>query len=108
MQIRAVISDAAACLPTVICFSDRHPPFSAEARNGIYDEYSEGMESGRAVPIKGVSEFLAFLKESDILSAVAAGSTVRHYERIQQNTAVSDRKIRSLEEIKAYIEEENR
>jgi beta-phosphoglucomutase-like phosphatase (HAD superfamily) len=43
------------------------------------------MESGRAVPIKGVSEFLAFLKESDILSAVAAGSTVRHYERIQQN-----------------------
>lgn len=153
-----------------------------EVRHGIYDEYSEVMESGRAAPMKGVSIFLAYLKERGILSAVATSGTMRHYEQIrsgigmehdfdvivtfedvsrgkpdpeiflkacerlqakgiakeamaviedspngiraaraaglyvfgfkgsqiQQDTSAADREVRSFEEIKAYIEEENR
>lgn len=153
-----------------------------EMRHGIYDEYSEVMESGQAAPMKGVREFLAYLKEKGILSAVATSGTMRHYEQIrdgirlmhdfdvivtfedvtkgkpdpeiflkacerlqekgipkeamaviedspngiraaraaglyvfgykgseiQQDTAAADKEVFSFEEIKAYIEEENR
>ncbi len=153
-----------------------------DVRHGIYDEYSEVMESGRVDPMPGVSKFLAYLKECGILSAVATSGTMCHYEQIrsgirlnhefdvivtfedvtkgkpdpeiflkacerlqekgipkeamaviedspngisaaraaglyvfgykgseiQQDTSAADQEVRSFEEIKAYIEEENR
>ncbi|MBQ3459754.1 MAG: HAD family phosphatase [Solobacterium sp.] len=60
-----------------------------EVRHGIYDEYAEVMESGRVPAMPQLKEFLAFLKERGVLSAVATSGTMQHYEQIRRGISLA-------------------